>query len=155
MTTKRQIIEMAYSAVGLAGFVYDLQPEQVESARRMLDAMMASWNARGLRVGWPIPSSPDIGDVDEETNLPDSALEAVYLNLGPLLANMHGKQVTPMYLGMARAAKDTMMISLVKPAERKMPGGYPLGAGHKSVYGPAWSADPVSVISTGNDELEL
>ena len=87
--------------------------------------------------------------------LPDSALEAVYLNLGPLLANMHGKQVTPMYLGMARAAKDTMMISLVEPAERKMPGGYPLGAGHKTYHGPAWSADPDSVLTTGNDEMEL
>jgi hypothetical protein len=155
MTTKRQIIEMSYSAVGLAGFIYDIQPEQIESARRMLDAMMAGWNARGLRVSWPIPSGPDRGDVDEETNLPDSALEAVYLNLGPLLANMHGKQVTPMYLGMARAAKDTMMISLVQPAKLVMPGGHPLGAGHKSYYGPAWSADPDPYISTGNDELEL
>lgn len=155
MTTKRQIIEMAYGAVGLAGFMYDLQPEQMESARRMLDAMMAQWNAQGHRIGWPIPSSPESGDVDDETELPDSALAAVYLNLGPLLANMHGKTVTPMYLGMARAAKDALMTQTVKPVGRKMPGGFPLGAGHKTYYGAAWSRDPEQVISLGDDELEI
>lgn len=155
MTTKRQIIEMSYSAAGLAGFVYDLQPEQMETARRMLDAMMAQWNSQGIRLGWPIPSSPIDGDVDEETNLPDWALSAVYLSLGPLIANMHGKQMTPTYIGMMRAAKDSMMIQAVKPVSRQMPGGYPLGAGHKTYPGSAWSADPEPVISLGDSELEI
>lgn len=155
MTTKRQIIEMAYSAAGLAGFVYDLQPEQLESSRRMLDAMMAQWNAQGIRLGWPIPSSPIDGDVDEETNLPDSALAAVYLSLGPLVANMHGKQMTPNYIGMMRSAKDSMMTQAVKPVARQMPGGYPLGAGYKTFSGPAWSSAPEPVLSAGNEEIEL
>jgi len=71
MTTKRQIVELAYASVGLAGFVYDLQPEQLELARRILDSQMATLNIKGIRLGWPIPSSPDSGDLDEETNLPD------------------------------------------------------------------------------------
>jgi hypothetical protein len=93
--------------------------------------------------------------VDEETNLPDSALAAVYLSLGPLIANMHGKQVTPMYLGMMRSAKDAMLTQTVKPVARHMPGGYPLGAGHKTYTGIAWSADRESVVSLGDDELEI
>ena len=155
MTTKRQIIDMSYGSIGLAGYTFDLQPEQIEFARQMLDAMMAQLNAQGIRLGWPIPSSPTSGDVDEETNLPDWALAAVYLNLGPIIASAHGKQVTPMYLGMARAAKDAMFIQAVKPMARPMPGGFPLGAGHKTYWGSSWSADPSEIISLGDDELEI
>lgn len=153
MTTKRQIITKSYAAVGLAGFIYDITPEQMESARFDLDAMMAEWNGRGLNLSWPIPSSPESGDIDEETNLPDWALEAVYLNLGPRLANAHGKQVTPMYLAMARAAKSGVMSRTVKATPRKMPSGYPLGAGYKTTA--AWTTEPDAVISTNNEELEL
>jgi hypothetical protein len=153
MTTKRQLIVLSYEAVGLAGYIYDLMPEQLESARLKLDAMMAEWNGRGLNLSWPIPSSPENGDIDDETNLPDWALEAVYLNLGPRLANAHGKQVTPMYLAMARAALNGVMSRTVKPAARKMPGGFPLGAGYKTTA--TFSADPEAVISTNNEELEL
>ena len=95
------------------------------------------------------------GDVDEDTQLPDWALEAVYLNLGPLLATAVGKQVTPMYAAMARAAKDAMMVRVVKPAERKMPGSHPMGAGHGSFLGSVWSKDPDSVLTIANQELEL
>jgi hypothetical protein len=155
VTTKRQIIDMSYGAIGLAGYTFDLQPEQIEFARQMLDAMMAQWNAQGIRLGWPIPSGPTSGDVDEETYLPDSALSAVYLNLGTILASTHGKQVMPVYLAMSRAAKDAMFTQAVKPMARQMPGGYPLGSGHKTYWGASWSADPEPIISTGSNELEL
>ena len=155
MTTKRQIVELAYASVGLAGFAYDLQPEQLEHARRILDSMMATWNAKGIRVSWPIPSSPEVGDMDDELFLPDSALEACYLNLGIRIAPMHGKSVTPDYKASARFAYDAMLIDVVLPVSRQMPGGYPLGSGHKTFSGAAWSADPDSPLTTGNDELEL
>ena len=155
MTTKRQIIELAYASVGLAGFNYDLQPEQIEIARRILDSQMATWNAKGIRVAWPIPTSPDEGDVDETLDLPDYALEAVYTNLGIRIAPMHGKQVTPDFKATARLAYDAMLLKVVEAAPREMPGGYPLGAGHKSINGHAWTVAPDATLSTGNDELEL
>lgn len=155
MTTKRQIVELAYASVGLAGFAVDLQPEQMEHARRILDSQMATWAVKGIRLGWPIPSSPDAGDLDDETNLPDWAFQATYLNLGIAIAPMHGKAVTPDFKALARSAYDAMLISVVQPVSRQMPGGYPLGSGHKTYSGAPWSADPESNISTGNDELEL
>ena len=48
--TKRQYIEQAFEEVGLAAYVFDLTPEQLQSALRKLDAMMAEWNAKGLRL---------------------------------------------------------------------------------------------------------
>lgn len=155
MTTKRQIVEMAYASVGLAAYTFDLQPEQLENARRVLDSMMATWNAKGIRLGWPLPSDPNSGDMDEETNLPDSALEATYMNLGIRLAPMHGKAVPPDYRASARMAYDAMLIDVVQSVSREMPGGYPLGSGHKTFSGSAWSADPDPYISTGNDQLQV
>lgn len=156
MTTKRQIIKLGYSSVGLAGFIYDLTPEQIELARQLLDAQMASWNAKGIRISWPIPSSPEQGDIDEEIDLPDYALSAAYMALGEQLADVHGKQVTPKYSARARAAYDAMLIRVVEPATRQMPAGYPLGAGYKTNgIGQRWTTGPDPSLSTGNDELEL
>lgn len=155
MTTKRQIIEMAYDSIGLASYAFDLQPEQIEAARRELDAMVSDWNGRGIRFGYPIPSSPENGDVDDESGVPDWALEAVYRNLAIRRAMAHGKQVTPMFAAYAKSAKDSVIARSVKPTERKMPGGHPLGAGHRTLTGYAWTADPESVLSVGNEDLEL
>lgn len=49
--TKRDIVAMAFEEIGLAGYVFDLQPQQLEGALRRLDSMMATWNGKGLRLG--------------------------------------------------------------------------------------------------------
>ena len=43
--SKRQFVEAAFAEVGLASYVFDLQPQDLEQALRRLDAMMAEWNA--------------------------------------------------------------------------------------------------------------
>jgi len=91
--TKRQFISAAFEEIGLASYVFDLQPEQLESALRRLDAMMADWNAKGIRLGYPLPSSPQDSTLDEETLVPDSAYEAIICSLGIRLAPSFGKQV--------------------------------------------------------------
>ena len=75
--TKRQFVTAALEEIGLASYVFDLQPEQLQSALRRLDALMAEWNGKGIRLGYPLPSSPQDSDLDEESNVPDSANEAV------------------------------------------------------------------------------
>ena len=54
--TKRQFINAALEEIGLASYVFDIQPEELESALRRLDAMMADWNAKGIRIGYPLSS---------------------------------------------------------------------------------------------------
>jgi hypothetical protein len=49
--SKRQFVEAAFEEIGLASYVFDLQPEQIDSACRRLDTMMAQWNAVGIRLG--------------------------------------------------------------------------------------------------------
>ncbi|OYW93885.1 MAG: hypothetical protein B7Z23_04325, partial [Pseudomonadales bacterium 32-61-5] len=84
--SKRQFISAAFEEVGLASYVFDLQPQQIESALRRLDAMMAEWNAKGIRLGYPLPNSPESSDLSAESQVPDSANEAIITNLAIRIA---------------------------------------------------------------------
>ena len=138
--TKRQLIEMAFESVGLAGHIYDLTPEQLENARRKLDAMMGTLSQR-LNVAYTIPTEPESGDLDDETNLPDTANEAEYLNLGLRIAPGYGKQVTQDMKTSARLAMDAVYAATMQRVEMQMPQGIPLGAGHKTCT-PSFSSEP-------------
>ena len=76
--TKRQLIVQAYSELGLADYVFDLSADQLADAMRKMNSMMATWNAKGIRLGYPMPNSASGGDLDDDSAIPDSANEAVY-----------------------------------------------------------------------------
>lgn len=152
MTTKRELINLAFETIGLAAYAYDIQPEQMETARRKLNSMMAQWNARGIRLGFPIPSDIDGDDIDQEIGLPDSALEAVYLNLAKRIAAGFGKQLTPETKSMARESFDAMMVRASTPIEQRMPQGMPMGAGVRTYSGrSAFFEEPKPEILAGGD----
>jgi len=156
--TKRQFILAAFEEIGLASYTFDLQPEQLESARRRLDAMIADWNGKGIRLGYPIPSSPEQGSIDEETNVPDSAYEAIICSLGIRLAPSYGKQVMPMTMATAKQGYDTLLQRATFPLEQQMPNTMPAGAGNKPwrVYNNPFLRPPVNPVQVGPDgPLEL
>jgi hypothetical protein len=153
--TKRQLIESAFEEIGLAAYVYDLLPSQLESAMRRLDAMMASWNAAGIRLGYPIPSSPENSDLDSESGVPDSANQAIILNLAIQLAPGFGKTVSPDTKMGAKQAYSKMMSLAAKPIERQFPDTLPLGAGNRNSER-TFHQTPVDTLDAGNDsELEF
>lgn len=128
--TKRQFVTAAFEEIGLASYVYDLQPEQLQAALRKLDGMMATWNSKGVRLSYPIPTSPENSDLDEETNVPDRANEAIYLNLAVRLAPTVGKTASPETKINAKMAYDTLLIEAAKPIEQQIT-DLPSGAGNK------------------------
>lgn len=131
--TKRQFVEEAFGEVGYAAYVFDLEPEQLESAMRRMDTMMASWNGSGIRVGYPIPSSPENSDLDQETGVPDSANEAIYTNLALRIAPTIGKTVSLETKVTARAAYKVLLQRAAMPQEQQFPTTMPAGAGNKPV----------------------
>jgi hypothetical protein len=156
--TKRQFILAAFEEIGLASYTFDLQPEQLESARRRLDAMIADWNGKGIRLGYPIPSSPQDGSIDEETFVPDSAYEAIICSLGIRLAPSYGKQVMSMTMATAKQGYDTLLQRATFPLEQQMPSTMPAGAGNKPwrVYDNPFLRPPVNPVQVGPDgPLEL
>ncbi|QNX46379.1 packaged DNA stabilization gp4 family protein [Acinetobacter seifertii] len=131
--TKRQIIEQAYEELGLAAMFYDLQPEQIENARRKMDTMVAVWSTKNIQVGYPLPSEANSSDVDQETNVPDYAVEALYLNLAIKIAPSHGKTVSPDTKISAKNAYNTLFAkSASNPPKMKYSCELPSGAGNKS-----------------------
>lgn len=151
--SKRQFITAALEEIGLASYVFDLQPEQLETARRRLDAMMADWNGKGIRLGYPIPSSPQDGSIDEETNVPDSAYEAIICSLGIRLAPSYGKTVMAETKVVAKQGYDILLQRATYPLEKQLPNTMPSGAGNKPwrVYDNPFVRPPYFPVDAGPD----
>ena len=151
--SKRQFITAALEEIGLASYVFDLQPEQLETARRRLDAMMADWNGKGIRLGYPIPSSPQDGSIDEETNVPDSAYEAIICSLGIRLAPSYGKTVMGETKIVAKQGYDILLQRATYPLEKQLPNTMPSGAGNKPwrVYDNPFVRPPYFPVDAGPD----
>jgi len=137
--------------IGLASYAFDLMPEQREAALRRLDSMMAEWNGRGLRLGYPIPDNPADSDIDDSSNIPDAAWEAVITNLALRIAPSYGKQVNPETKVTARHSLNTIFARASLPTEMKLI-SMPSGAGNKSIDNPFTPA-PSSDLIAGQDAV--
>ena len=129
--SKRQLVTMALEEIGIASYTFDLEPEQLQSALYKLDAMMATWNARGIRLGYPIPSSPEDSSLDDDSNIPDAANESVFLNLAVRLAPSYGKIVLQETKKSAFSSYRNLLARATKPSEMQLQ-SIPSGAGNKS-----------------------
>lgn len=151
--TKRQFVEQAFEEIGFAAYVYDLTADQLDSALRRLDSMMATWDAKGVQLGYPLTSNPQDSDLDTQTNVPDSANEAIYLNLGIRIAPSVGKVVSQETKRMAREAYRALLINIAMPQEMQLPRTLPSGAGNKPwrYEDPFLNTPDTSPIRLGDD----
>lgn len=149
--TKRQFVTAAFEEIGLAAYVYDLLPEQLESAMRRMDAMMATWNGKGIRVGYPLPSNPQDSTLDQETNVPDSANEAVITNTAVRIAPGYGKTVSPDTKSIARQAYEVLLSRAAMPQEVQLPSTLPRGAGNRTIDIDPYMPEPVDRLLAGQD----
>lgn len=154
--TKRDIINQAFEEIGLAAYVFDLQPQQLEGALRRLDAMMATWNGKGLRLGYPLPSSPGASDLDQITDVPDDAIEAMILNLAIRIAPGYGKTVSPDTKASAKNAYNQLMAQAAKPVEMQIDNmAIPSGQGNKGwrYYNNPFLRTPTDPLTAGPDSI--
>ena len=151
--SKRQFVNAAFEEIGLASYVFDLQPEQLQSALRRLDSMMADWNGKGIRLGYPIPGSPQFSDLDEPSEVPDSANDAIITNLAIRIAPGYGKVVMPETKAVAKDSYNTLLSRATTPNEMQLPGTMPAGAGNKPwrVYDDPFIRPPVDPVLAGQD----
>lgn len=153
--TKRQIIEEAFGELALAGYDYDLAPEEIQAALRRLDTMIAGWATSGIALGYHLGLSPDGSDPDEDSGIPLHAVEAVYMNLAVRIAAGKGKALMPSTKTAAKHAYDNLLLRVVRDgmATQQLPGGIPLGAGHKPRYGEPFTTNhdtgPIDSMSGG------
>lgn len=128
---KRWYVEKAFAKVGLAAYVFDLEPEQMQEALDLLDSMMATWDGKGIRVGWSIPNAENASSLDDEVDVPYFAREAIFLQAGIRLAPNFGKTISPEHKLNAKTALDDLMIFTARPIPMQFPETLPSGAGNK------------------------
>lgn len=131
--TKRQLIDEAFAELALAGYVFNLTPEEKQTAVRRMDTMMATWAAKGIQVGYAFGTTPDATDLDQDSGLPLACVETVYLNLAVRLGAGFGKQVLASTKTAAKDGYDAMLIGQAysQMREQQLPNTVPLGQGSK------------------------
>jgi hypothetical protein len=150
--TKKQIIEQAFEEMGLASYVFDLTADQLESALRRLDLMVASWYTKNIRIGYPLPLNPQDSNIDQQVDTPMPANEALVLNLAVRLAPSYGKSLSPDTKANAKLTYDQLLIQAAAPIQLQYDKTLPLGAGYKRterVFVDVPNLDPVQVQPNG------
>lgn len=128
--TIKQIIEDAYSDIGLPPD--EVEPDQMQFAARKLGAMIANWNAQGVRVSYPLTDNPENIDITLDSGIPQLAIEPVVANLVLKLAPSFGKVIAQETKATASSAlKILKQYSASKPPKLQRPSTLPLGAGNK------------------------
>lgn len=154
--TKRQLVVQAYTELGLANYVFDLEPEQLQNACNVMDAMIASWSGVGAQIAYPASTSPGTTDLDADSTIPDFCNAAVYLGLALRLAPSMGKNPPQMTMIAAKQAYLNMLTMLTAtPNEMSYPSTLPKGQGNKVWRGidnpyfeadsPILGSDPTSI----------
>lgn len=129
--SKKQFAEKAFEKIGMAAYVYDLQPNQILGAVQDMDNMVAQWNQNGINIAYPVNNTPT-PDIDAQTGVPDSANLAVYMNLAKLIAPGFGKILAPLFLALANESYASLLNWASMPIpQMSLPGRMPIGAGNK------------------------
>lgn len=154
MWSKSQIIEQAFSVIGLGDYAFDMSPEERQSAVRMLDGMMAAWDADGIQLGYLLATSE--ADLGTDSGLPDWANEAVYMNLALRLGQAQGKQMHPSTYAHARAGMNTISRRTTQIPQR-VPNwrGMPAGAGNRRYLGPFLVQETEPLLAGPDGPLEF
>lgn len=153
--SKRAIVEAAFEELALAGFEYDLSPEEAQSALKRHNLIMAGWAAKGIQLGQSVVESEGGGDLDDDSGLPTYAVEAAISALSLRICASKGKTPSPMMLHSAKQAREAMLMGraqLIGQVEQERRGGTPLGdtnRGFNSAFTPNYSIDrDTSQLST-------
>lgn len=129
MTTRATILSRAFARIGIADYVYAVNPEERADARSTLDAMLSEWEASGVDLGHT-PAADDDNDAVEMTT-PTWADQAVWSNLALRLAPEFGKTPAGGLIKEARRGYDLCVgKTQVIPTEARIRGSL-RGAGNR------------------------
>ncbi|BAO04672.1 head-tail adaptor Ad3 [Ralstonia phage Firinga] len=152
MATKGDLVNAAYEEIALAGYVFDLTPEERTGALMRLERLAAGWDARGIRVGYNLLGA--LATLNDPAGIPDWAEEAFYTNLARRIAAPLGKQL---HVDTVRAAADgyrtlCLVIGQSIP-QMQMPRHMPIGTGNRRNTKNQQFFAPVDRVTTTRDAL--
>lgn len=137
MWTKRQLIEEAFGEIALAGYAFDLSPEEMQAGLRRLDTMLATWAGAGVHLGYALSTSPGSGDLDDDSGLKAVDVEAVYMALALRIAAGKGKQLAASTRTAAGQAYQALLSRVARGEmrEQAFAAGVPSGAASAAASG--------------------
>ena len=155
MWSKRQLCEAALEELGLAAYVFDITPEEQQSAIRRLDSMMAQWAIPGIRLGYNLTADPLASDPDQPSGIPDSAHEAVFLNLALRIAPQFGKTPSRETKIAAKQGYDSLLAQAMSNPPEVQRTVLPAGAGSRDRTRRLrpFLTGPVNLLTAGPDSL--
>jgi hypothetical protein len=133
---KRQIIEMAFSDAGSAGYEFGRTPEEVADALNRLNALMAEWkDMRGIDLGYDQPNY-GVGNADDLSGIPFATLNTVAAFLALRICPMMGAALGPD--AKANLARSLVMLEsqYAKILPMPMQPATPRGLGGQFAWGP-------------------
>lgn len=134
--TKRQIVEMAYEECSLAGYEFNVTPEELVSGLRKLDAMMAEWRVMSKDLAYNFPATFGEGDLDDLSGIPDAAVSGVSISLALAIMPAMGKAMSPESMNRYGRAMDAIKAMCAVIPTVAWPSGVPAGAGNRRWGGP-------------------
>lgn len=130
--TKGRLIDQAFAELALAGYTFDLDPEERLLALERQEAMLGVWEGKGVRVGYAFASTTiTADDFDADSGLPAMANEPVYMGLAVRLCPAFGKQVPEHTKALAADGYAMLLWAAAQPPQQQLPNTLPRGAGNK------------------------
>jgi hypothetical protein len=131
--TKRQLVEAAYAELALSGWVYDLEPDEMQYGLMRLDTLMATWAGLGMVIGYNMATSQDDSDLDQDSGVAMIGIEAVFMNLAVRIAANKGKTLQVSTTRGAKQAYDALVSIVAKSQikQQQLAAGTPQGQGCK------------------------
>lgn len=130
MSKKRYLINMAFSEIGLSGYVFDQEADEREEALHKLDGYMAMLKNQGVDIGYNFPATPADSDLDDDSGLPDYAEMAVWQQLALRLCPAYGKTASQVLVSSAHQAKAHLMAAIAVIPSTRYPTTLPMGRGN-------------------------
>jgi hypothetical protein len=126
--TKSEVVRTALAHLGIADYDFDIIPEELATGVDFLNLMMSFWSSKNLKVPYNFE-----GETEDDSGIPEMALEAVTTNLALRLAPTYGKQVSMDVRTLAKQGLNALYGDSAKPLNMQLP-NMPRGAGYKTIW---------------------
>ena len=131
MITKRYVLDRAFTHIGLSGYAFDQDADERQEALFMLDSLMAEWQSVNVVLGYIVPASPELSDLNDNSGLTMSAVNAVARNVALNLCPSYGKTPSIQLQASAATSKNALWSSVLTIQASRYPTTQPIGRGNK------------------------
>lgn len=139
MWTKRLLIEKAFGELALAGYAFDITPDEQQDMATRMDAMVANWLPDNIRLPYSFAADPGNVDIDADSGVPMVDARTVICGAAIDYAAGLGKQVHPSTRKAFADGYARLLRVAAFPPEQQLPSTMPRGAGNKPWR---WSDNP-------------